>query len=56
LTIAAETSAHVMRYMRFQHIHIAIVQNRDKKTVGLVTFEDRLEEIIGEIQDEYEKG
>jgi CBS domain containing-hemolysin-like protein len=51
-----QKSAHVMRYMRFQHIHIAIVQNRDKKTVGLVTFEDMLEEIIGEIQDEYEKG
>jgi CBS domain containing-hemolysin-like protein len=51
-----QKSAHVMRYMRFQHIHIAIVQNRDKKTVGIVTFEDMLEEIIGEIQDEYENG
>ncbi|MDR1323255.1 MAG: hemolysin family protein [Candidatus Margulisbacteria bacterium] len=51
-----QKSAYVMRYMRFQHIHIAVVQNRDKKTVGIVTFEDMLEEIIGEIQDEYEKG
>ncbi|GBR75739.1 putative hemolysin [Candidatus Termititenax persephonae] len=51
-----QKSAQVMRYMRFQHIHIAIVQNRDKKTVGILTFEDLLEEIIGEIQDEYEQS
>lgn len=51
-----QKSAHLMRHMRFQHIHIAIVQNHIKKTVGIVTFEDLLEEIVGEIQDEYEKN
>ena len=51
-----QKSAYVMRHMRFQHIHIAIVKNHNKKTVGIVTFEDLLEEIIGEIKDEYEKN
>jgi len=51
-----QKSTYIMRHMRFQHIHIAIVRNHDKKTVGIVTFEDLLEEIVGEIKDEYEKG
>jgi CBS domain containing-hemolysin-like protein len=51
-----QKSAYIMRHMRFQHIHIAIAQNHEKKTVGIVTFEDLLEEIVGEIQDEYEKS
>jgi len=51
-----QKSAYVMRHMRFQHIHIALVKNHLKKTVGIVTFEDLLEEIIGEIKDEYEKN
>ena len=51
-----QKSAYIMRHMRFQHIHIAIVQNHVKKTVGIITFEDLLEEIVGEIKDEYEKN
>ena len=35
-------------------IHIAIVQDDNKKTMGLVTLEDLLEEIVGEIKDEYD--
>ncbi|MDR2431526.1 MAG: hemolysin family protein [Candidatus Margulisbacteria bacterium] len=50
-----QKSAYVMRHMRFQHIHIAIVQNHEKKTVGIITFEDMLEEIIGDIKDEYDR-
>ncbi len=33
-------------------IQIAIVQDQDKKTLGLVTLEDLLEEIVGEIEEE----
>ncbi|MDR1996820.1 MAG: hemolysin family protein [Candidatus Margulisbacteria bacterium] len=50
-----QKSAQVMRHMRFQHLHIAIVKNHNKKTVGIVTFEDLLEEIVGEIKDEYDR-
>ena len=36
------------------HTHIAIVTDKDKKVEGVVTLEDLLEEIVGEIEDEYD--
>lgn len=36
------------------HTHLAIVIDQDKKIKGLVTIEDILEEIVGEIEDEFD--
>jgi CBS domain containing-hemolysin-like protein len=40
---------------RFQSdkLQIAVVVNSHKKTLGLVTLEDLIEEIIGEIEERY---
>jgi putative hemolysin len=38
-----------------RHEHMAIVQDGNGKTVGLVTFEDVVEELVGEIEDEFDR-
>ena len=44
-----------LRELQLRNYHLAIVVNNKKKVVGLVTVEDILEEIVGEIYDEEDK-
>jgi CBS domain containing-hemolysin-like protein len=44
--------ANLLKEMLQQRIHIAIVVDEYGGTVGLVTLEDILEELVGEIYDE----
>jgi putative hemolysin len=44
----------VLRIMKAQKTHLALLQTTDGKTKGLVSLEDLIEEIFGEIADEHD--
>jgi putative hemolysin len=36
------------------HTHIALVRDRDDRVIGMISLEDIIEELVGEIEDEYD--
>jgi len=49
-------AAELLREMQAKRVHMAIVIDEHAATVGLVTLEDLLEEIVGPIVDEYDRA
>ncbi|MBL9187009.1 MAG: HlyC/CorC family transporter [Opitutaceae bacterium] len=57
LTFMLKTPIHSMiELFRTSRVHLAIVLDQDLKTAGIVSFEDVLEEIVGDIRDEFDLG
>jgi len=50
-----ENFTQIFKKLIQTHQHIAIVKNATAEITGLVTLEDIIEEIIGEIEDEYDE-
>ncbi len=55
-TPATKKVSDLLTEMQAQRIHMAIVVDEYGGTAGLVTLEDIVEEIIGEVQDEYDQA
>lgn len=51
----SKTVRELLQELLAKRVHIAIVADEFGGTAGLVTFEDIVEEVFGDIQDEYEK-
>jgi putative hemolysin len=47
--------SQVLENMMQEKLHIALVNNRNNKIVGMIALEDIIEELIGDIEDEYDR-
>lgn len=54
--VRADTPCHqVLRAFVDEHEHMAIVQDERDRTVGLITLEDVVEVLLGDLQDEFDR-
>lgn len=47
--------SEALRRMITEHHHLALVRDREGKVVGMITQEDIFEELVGDIQDEFDR-
>ncbi len=50
-----ESAAVLLKLFVDEHIHIALVRDADGHTLGLITMEDLVEELVGDLEDEYDR-
>lgn len=54
--VSSETSAaDLLKTFVNDHVHMSIVCDTDGKTLGMVTFEDLVEELVGDLEDEFDR-
>lgn len=50
-----QTASDLLRIFVERHEHMAIVRDSDGKSLGLITLEDIVEELVGELEDEFDR-
>jgi putative hemolysin len=50
-----ESAAELLRAFVDEHAHMAIVRSPQGENLGLVTLEDLVEELLGELEDEFDR-
>ncbi|MEX1228724.1 MAG: hemolysin family protein [Planctomycetaceae bacterium] len=48
-------SADLLKGFVSEHVHMAIVRDPSGKTLGMVSFEDVVEELVGDLEDEFDR-
>jgi len=55
-TVVEDTPiSQVLEQMMQEKLHIALVASKDQRIIGLISLEDIIEELVGEIEDEYDR-
>jgi CBS domain containing-hemolysin-like protein len=49
------SAADLLKGFASEHVHMAVVRSDDGKTLGMVTFEDVVEELVGDLEDEFDR-
>ncbi len=49
-----DTAANLLEKFATQHVHLSIVRGADNRTLGMVTLEDIVEELVGDLDDEFD--
>lgn len=49
------SATELLRVFVERHEHMAIVRGQDGRTLGLITLEDLVEELVGELEDEFDR-
>lgn len=50
-----DSAASLLEKFTGQHLHMAIVRDDNGKSLGLVTLEDIVEELVGDLEDEFDR-
>jgi len=54
--VSPDTSAaDLIKGFVTDHVHMSIVRDENGKTLGMVTFEDLVEELVGDLEDEFDR-
>ncbi|MBX7255180.1 MAG: hemolysin family protein [Candidatus Hydrogenedentes bacterium] len=54
-TSSETTAADLLRTFVEEHVHMAVVRGEENVCLGLVTMEDLVEELVGELEDEFDR-
>lgn len=51
---AAAPASDLLRLFTMKHEHLAMIRDKNRNCVGMVTLEDIIEELVGELEDEFD--
>lgn len=52
---AEAPASDLLRLFTYQHEHLAMIRNKRGDCIGMVTLEDIIEELVGELEDEFDR-